>query len=217
MSDGDVDPAATPLEEWLDRLAERGGAPGGGAASAVMTAISAALLGMVAVYTPDEPESDAAAPRLRRIRRAATRGAEEDGIRSAAFGAALAMDDGPDREREVRKATADAIASSIEIGLLAATLLPEARLLAEIGSHHVEADLVVALEALRAALAGAAATARSNMDLLATHRAPGDDLDARVAAFQDDVDAIARAQADAERLARRGQARGGEAEIHETR
>jgi formiminotetrahydrofolate cyclodeaminase len=200
-ADDDLVAAATPLDEWLDRLARAHGAPGGGAACAVMTAISAGLLGMVAAYSADEPESGRAAERLERVRRRAIAAAETDGERSAAFGAALAMDDGPDRERSVRATTVDATASSIAVGRLAASLVEEARLLAAIGNRHVEADLIVAVEALSAALAGAVATARADLDLLSAHRVSDDALDGPIETFTRDIREIEAARAAAARLA----------------
>ena len=199
--DDDLVAAATPLDEWLDRLAQAHGAPGGGAACAVMTAISAGLLGMVAAYSGQDPESGRAAGRLDRVRRQATSAAEADGERSAAFGAALAMEPGPERERVVRSSTADATASSIAVGRLAASLVEEVRLLAAIGERQVEADLVVAAEALAAALAGAVATARADLDILSAHREPGDALDDRIESFERDLDEVERARREAGRLA----------------
>ena len=200
-TDDDLVAAATPLDEWLDRLAQAHGAPGGGAACAVMTAISAALLGMVAAYSTDEPGSSRAAERLDRVRRRATSAAETDGERSAAFGAALAMDDGPDREGAVRATTVDATASSIAVGRLAASLIDEARLLAAIGNPNVEADLIVAVEALIAALAGAVATARADLDILSAHRALDDALDGRIETFERDIREMERARGEVGRIA----------------
>jgi formiminotetrahydrofolate cyclodeaminase len=196
----DLIPAATPLDEWLDRLAGGNGAPGGGAACAVMTAIAAALLGMVAAYTPDEPEAARARVRVDGIRLQATAAAEADGVRSAAFGAALAMDDGPDRERAVRSATVDATDSSLEVGRIAASLVAEVRLLAEIGNVHVEADLLVAGEALTAALGGVIATTGADLELLEAHRAAADGLDDRMARAERELREIADARGELVRL-----------------
>lgn len=190
MDGDDIDPASTPLDDWLARLSEAHGAPGGGAASAVMTAISAALLGMVAAYTEDA-SARAIEGRLRKLRQAATDAAEEDGVRSAAFGAALAMDAGSAREEAVRSATVDAIASSVAVGQLGAAVFDEAGPLAEISNPHVEADLLVALETLRAAIRGAHVTAAANLDVLSRHRVDGDDLDARGGSFTAVVDELA--------------------------
>ena len=201
MTGDDIDPAATPLAEWLARLAQARGAPGGGAACAVMTAISAALLGMVAGYTADRAEARQAAHRLGVRRSAALTAAEEDGIRSAAFGAALARDDGPERDRAVRQASVDAIVSTLTVGRLGVSLVDDVRLLVDIGNPHVEADLLVAVEALRAALEGANVTARANLDLLARHRTNDDGLDEQIVEFSRDIRDLAEKRAELDRLA----------------
>lgn len=201
MASDDIDPVETPVAEWVDRLAQAKGAPGGGAACGVMTGIAAALLGMVAAYTADDLEARRAEQRLSRTRRQALNAAEEDGVRSAAFGAALAMDQGPDRERAVREATVEAVASALDVGRVAASLLEEVRLLADIGNPHVEADLRVAVEALRAALEGTNHTARANLDLLARHRTADDQLDPKVAAFERDLVDLAAKRAECTRIA----------------
>ena len=146
MASDDIDPAETTLAEWVDRLAQAQGAPGGGAACGVMTGIAAGLLGMVAAYTAHDLEARQAEQRLSDKRGLAMRAAEEDGVRSATFGAALAMDQGIDRERAVREATVDAVASALDVGRIATSLLEEVRLLADIGNPHVEPDLRVAVE-----------------------------------------------------------------------
>ena len=208
MADDDLIPAATPLDEWLDRLAEGHGAPGGGAASAVMTAIAAALLGMVAAYTPDEPAAASARKRLARIRRQATAAAEADGVRSARFGAALAMEDGSERESAVRVATEEAADSSLAVGRIAASLVEEVRLLADVGNPNVEADLLVAGEALVAALGGVIGTTRADLDLLGAHRAPGDGLDDTLARAEGELREIADVRGELARmLARLGRRR----------
>ena len=201
MASDDIDPAETPLAEWVDRLAQAKGAPGGGAACGVMTGIAAGLLGMVAAYTADALEARRAEQRLSDKRRLAMRAAEEDGVRSAAFGAALAMDQGPDRERAVRQATVDAVASALDVGRIATSLLDEVRLLADIGDPHVEPDLRVAVEALRAALEGTNHTARANLDLLARHRTADDHLDPQVANFERDLVDLAAKRAECTRIA----------------
>ncbi len=200
MPSDDIDPAGTPLAEWVDRLAQAKGAPGGGAACGVMTGIAAGLLGMVAAYTADDLEARRAEQRLSDKRRRAMEAAEEDGVRSAAFGAALAMGQGPDRERAVRQATVDAVASALDVGRIAASLLEEVRLLADIGNPHVEADLRVAVEALRAALEGTNHTARANLDLLARHRTADDHLDRQVAGLERDLVDLAEKRTECTRI-----------------
>lgn len=200
MASDDIDPVETPLAEWLDRLSQAKGAPGGGAACGVMTGIAAGLLGMVAAYTADDLEARQAEHRLSDKRRLAMKAAEEDGVRSAAFGAALAMEQGPDRERAVRVATVDAVSSVLDVGRIAASLLEEVRLLVDIGNPHVEADLRVAVEALRAALEGTNHTARANLDLLARHRTADDQLDRQVAGLERDLVDLAEKRTECTRI-----------------
>jgi hypothetical protein len=77
----------------------------------------------------------------------------------------------------------------------------EVRLLAAIGNPHVEADLIVAVEALTAALAGAVATARADLDILSAHRAADDRLDGRFEAFERQIHEMERARTEVDRLA----------------
>jgi formiminotetrahydrofolate cyclodeaminase len=101
------------------------------------------------------------------------------------------MDAVTERERAVRQATIDAIASSLTVGRLGVSLIEEVGLLADIGNPNVEADLLVAVEALRAALEGTIITARADLDLLSRHRRPDDGLDAHVASFERGIDDLA--------------------------
>ncbi len=182
MPSDDIDPTTTTLSGWLDRLAEAHGAPGGGAACGVLAAIAAALLGMVAGYT-SHPDAQAAIPRLTRLRHDATAAAEEDGIRSARFGAALAAEDGPEREHRVRVETVAATDSSLAVGRVAGALVSEIESLRRVANPHVEADLLVAAGALRASLDGAIATIAADLEILRRH---GDDaLRPRIDGFSD--------------------------------
>jgi hypothetical protein len=103
MTDESRVPVSLSLDAWLDRLSQRGGEPGGGAASGVMLAIGAALLHMVAAYTPDDERAQRSGQRAVELRVDALRAAEEDGVRSAALGAALAEDASPDRDARMTR------------------------------------------------------------------------------------------------------------------
>lgn len=174
--DGRV-PASMALDAWLDKLSQASGAPGGGAACGVMLGVSAALLRMVANYTPDDPRASACADRLVERRRAALAAAEADGIRSAELGAALALPDDPHRGGRVRDAAIAASRSSATLGEVGEALLEELRLLSGIGNPHLDADLAIAGEALAAGLAGASVNLRANVQLARAHLAA--DRDAR--------------------------------------
>lgn len=187
------------LDSWLDRLAEAKGAPGGGAACGVMLGVSAALLHMVALYTTDDSRAADAAERLVGLRYAALRAAEADGVSSAELGAALAVpSDDPDRDRSVRDAALAAAESSAALGEVAAALVPELELLADIGNPNITADLVVAAHALAAGAAGALVNLRGDVQLAGAHRADDED-----AAARERLELRARAMADARDAASR--------------
>ncbi|RKN66958.1 hypothetical protein D7252_04705 [Microbacterium sp. CGR2] len=143
----------------------------------VMLGIAASLLRMVAEYTADDPGATECGSRLTALRSDALDAAEADGVTSADFGAALALStEDPDREPRVRKAAVDAAASSARLGDVGIRLLPEVRLLAEIGNPHLAADLAVAAEALGAGLAGAVINLRANLQIARRHDAAASDL-----------------------------------------
>lgn len=193
--DADV-PTSTPLDGWLAQLGQPNGAPGGGAASGVMLGIAASLLRMVAEYTPEDPRASECADRLARTREEALEAAQSDGILSAGFGAALALSkDDPERDGRVRDAAIEAAESSTRLGAIGIRLLPEVRVLTEIGNPHLLADLAVAAEALRAGLAGAGINLRANLQIARKHDAPepvGSALDAEASRLTEAQNAVAR-------------------------
>ena len=191
--DADV-PTSTPLDGWLAELAQPNGAPGGGAASGVMLGIAASLLRMVAEYTPDDPRAEECGDRLARTREEVLAAVEADGVASAGFGAALALPaDDPDRDDRVRDAAIDAAESSARLGDIGIRLLPEARLLADIGNRHLSADLAVAVEALRAGIAGALINLRANLQTARAHGATAlETLDSDASRLSDAVRELAQ-------------------------
>ncbi|WP_191906577.1 cyclodeaminase/cyclohydrolase family protein [Microbacterium lushaniae] len=169
QSDPDV-PTSLAMDEWLARLAEPTGAPGGGSAAGVMMALSAALLHMVCGYTPDEPVAAEAGERVRELREASLRASEEDGVRSVALGAAL-REDGPDRSARLYDAAVAAAASSADLAEVGIALVAQLRLVAEVGNPHLVADTGVASESLRAGLGAALINLRANISLARSHAA----------------------------------------------
>ncbi|HYJ50974.1 MAG TPA: cyclodeaminase/cyclohydrolase family protein [Microbacterium sp.] len=195
-------PTSTSLSAWLDKLAQPDGAPGGGAACGVMLGLSAALLRMVAEYTPDDERAIDSAERLVTRRADALAGAEADGVRSAELGAALALSpDDPARDEQVRATAVGAAQSSVTLGDVGVDLVDELRLLVDIGNPHLAADLAVAGEALAAGIAGASINLRANLQLAHAHG--GDDglgaLYADAERLQTARDAAARLAADESR------------------
>lgn len=165
-------PTSRPMDAWLDALSQPNGSPGGGAASGVMLGLAAALMGMVAGYTPDDPAVAARARRLDPVRAELLQAVEADGVASADFGAALALaPEDPAREESVRRAALDAAASVARLGRIGIALVDEARSLAAHGNPHVAVDLAVATEALAAGLSGASLNLRANLQLARRHGA----------------------------------------------
>ncbi len=190
-------PASTSLSAWLDKLAQPDGAPGGGAACGVMLALSAALLRMVAEYTPDDERAEECAARLVTRRVDALDTAETDGVRSAELGAALRTPtDDPDRDERVRDAATEAARLSAALGEIGVGLIDELRLLGEIGNPHLAADLAVAGEALAAGIAGASINLRANVSLARAHGAREE-----LATLQADIERLRSARAAAARIA----------------
>ncbi|WP_223625682.1 cyclodeaminase/cyclohydrolase family protein [Microbacterium sp. EST19A] len=184
MEDSVPVPTSVPLSDWLTELAQPTGAPGGGAACGVMLGISAALLRMVAEYTDDE-RATASAARLAQLRSDVLSAAEADEVSSAAFGAALALDsEDPEREVQVREAALSAAASSAALGEAGAGLLPELRLLVDIGNPHLAADLSIAADALATGIRGASTNLRANLQTASRHGARRQDHPMLVAAVK---------------------------------
>ncbi len=173
MSETPTVPTSAPLDGWLARLAQADGDPGGGAASGVILGLSAALMRMVAEYT-DDPRARQSAETLARRRQEALDAAEADGIRSAAFGAALALpSDDPQREGRVRDAAIEAAESSAVLGAVGLGLLDELRPLVAVANPHLAADLAIAAETLATGIAGASINLRANLKIARKHGAAG--------------------------------------------
>ncbi|MFE0460054.1 cyclodeaminase/cyclohydrolase family protein [Kitasatospora sp. NPDC058965] len=160
------------ISEFLDRLADRVPAPGGGASAALHAAQAAALLAMVARYSTGEKYAAHQQVVERIIRESdALRGraltlAEQD---AAAFGAVAEAYRLPKEDEEQRadrsaaiaralvgaaRPPAEVITAALDAVELAETLLP-------IGNPTVVTDVAAAAEAARAA----ATTARVNVEV----------------------------------------------------
>lgn len=160
---------AAPLRDWLDRLAQKDGAPGGGSAAGVLLATGAALLEMVLRYSDAD---DALLSRASALRAAALEDEQADATASANLGAALARPrDDPHRDEAARDAGDAAARTSVRLGdtgIALVTLLDET---AERTVAAVEADLGVAAESLAAGLGGALINLRGDLALIERHGA----------------------------------------------
>ncbi|PKI89887.1 hypothetical protein CW368_12035 [Actinomycetales bacterium SN12] len=177
MTDSAHVPTSRPMDAWLDALSKPNGSPGGGAATGVLLGVAAALMGMVAAYTPDSPAASAAAERLERNRADVLQAVEADGVLSVQFGAALALpSDDPQRDRQVSDAAVEAAGSVASLGAIGILLTSDARVLASVGNPHIAVDLAVAMESLAAGLSGAALSLRANLHLARKHGAAASTL-----------------------------------------
>ncbi|PNI07166.1 formiminotransferase-cyclodeaminase [Arthrobacter sp. AFG7.2] len=174
----DVTTQSSTVEEWTRALAESKGSPGGGAGTGVMLAIAASLASMVAGYTePKEHQKAELAflhARAHGLREAALKLADDDAAASEAFGAAFRLDQGPERDAAIHRASVEAAKASAVLGERALAAIDDLGWLASNGNPALIADVVVGFGALRAAVAGA----RTNVSFdLATIRSAGATLD----------------------------------------
>ncbi|PWK80663.1 formiminotetrahydrofolate cyclodeaminase [Lentzea atacamensis] len=160
------------IGEFLDALADRVPAPGGGASAALHAAQAGALLAMVARYS-DGPKYAEDAETIQRILSAAEelrvkalRLAEDD---ATAFGAVAEAYKLPKKSDEEKQARSAAIAAALaraaeppaEIIAVAEQIVTLAEQLLPVGNRNVVTDIAAATEAARAA----ATTARINVEI----------------------------------------------------
>jgi formiminotetrahydrofolate cyclodeaminase len=160
------------IGDYLDQLADRVPAPGGGAAAALHAAVGAALLGMVARYSTGERYA-AHQETISRIiteadelRGIALRLAEADAEAFAAVTDAYRMPKSTEADSAARSvALAQALVGAAwppaQVIGIAGMVVDLAEALASIGNRTVASDGAAAAEAARAA----AATARVNVEI----------------------------------------------------
>ncbi|AEW98036.1 MULTISPECIES: cyclodeaminase/cyclohydrolase family protein [Streptomycetaceae] len=160
------------IGDFLDTLADRIPAPGGGASAALHAAQAAALLGMVARYSTGDKYAEHAATVQRviegtdRLRETALRLAEQDAAAFTAVTDAYRLPRSTAEEKTARSAAiAAALAAAAEppAQVLAASLaaVEYAEELLPIANRNVITDVAAATEAARAA----ATTARINVEI----------------------------------------------------
>ena len=160
------------LGDFLDQLAERVPAPGGGAASALQAAQGAALLGMVARYTTGEKYAQHQVTigriitEVDELREIALRLAEADADAFLAVADAYRLPQGTEQERADRagaisQALANAAWPPAQVISVAGMVVDLAEALVVIGNRNVLSDVAAAAESARSA----AATARVNVEI----------------------------------------------------
>lgn len=160
------------IGEFLDQLAERVPAPGGGAVAALLAAHGAALLGMVARYTTGEryAEHQVTIGRIitevDELRGIALRLADADADAFLAVTDAYRLPRSTEEEQAARaaavaRALANAAWPPAQVISLAGMVADLAEALVVIGNHNVISDVAAAAECARAA----ASTARVNVEI----------------------------------------------------
>jgi formiminotetrahydrofolate cyclodeaminase len=160
------------IGEFLDRLADRVPAPGGGASAALQAAQGAALLGMVARYSTGEKfaEHQAAIGRIiteaDELRAIALRLGEADAEAFSAVADAYRLPRSTDAEKAERSAAitgalANATWPPAKLIGVAGMVIDLAGALVRIGNRNVISDVAAAAESARAA----ASTARVNVEI----------------------------------------------------
>ena len=151
--DGVPDYAELPLGRFLDMVASREPAPGGGASAAVVVALAAALTGMAARFSTDQlADADRIAVSAEGLRSRVMPLARAD---AAAYGRVLdayrsSRDDEEGRRRKVRDALSEAADVPLAIAEIGAEVAGISVRLAEDGNPNLRGDAVTAT-----ALAGA--------------------------------------------------------------
>ena len=159
------------IADFLDQLAERVPAPGGGAAAALQAAQGAALLGMVARYTTGEKYAEhqltigRIITEVDELRAIALRLAEADMDAFRAVTDAYLLPKSTEEEQTARSAAvsqalANAAWPPAQVISVAGMVVDLAEALVVIGNRNVLSDVAAAAESARSA----AATARVNVE-----------------------------------------------------
>lgn len=178
--------AEQPAGTFLDRLAAREPAPGGGGAAAVAGAMAAGLVAMAARFSADRlTDADELAARADRFRRRAADLVDEDARAYQAFLDASRRPDGSGRRDRVLAALRAAALTPLEIAEIAAEVAGMTVRVAREGNPRLKGDTVAA-----ALLAEASARCAARLVVINVEQgAPGADLSSRAS------DSVAAAQA----------------------
>lgn len=154
-----------PLGEFLDLVASREPAPGGGASAAVTVALAAALSGMAARFSTDHlTEAPVLAERTEELRSTVAPLARSDAV---AYGRVLeayrAPRDEEGRRGRIRDALSEAADVPLSIGEIGAEVAGIAARLAAEGNPNLRGDAVTAAELAAAGVRAAATLVELNV------------------------------------------------------
>jgi methenyltetrahydrofolate cyclohydrolase len=168
-----VDPSASlldcPVSEFLDRLAAKEPAPGGGGAAAITAAMAAGLVGMAARFsTAQLIDAASRATYADRVRSQVAALAEQDAQAYQAVLAAFALPREPDpqvRRRQIRRSLEWAAQVPAQIAEIASNIATEAIEITKKGNGNLRGDAFAAAALAAAAARAAAELVRLNVEL----------------------------------------------------
>jgi methenyltetrahydrofolate cyclohydrolase len=158
----------TTLAGFLDRLAARTPAPGGGSVAAVTCAMAAGLVEMAAAFD-GTGMLDPVGARAHELRARAAALADADGAADAQVLAALRMPAGPERTARLDVAVAGAIDCPMQVLEIAAEVATLAADVAAHGNRNLEGDAITGAVLAEAAARSAATLAQLNVSMLSRH------------------------------------------------
>ena len=166
MTEPVPDYAELPLGRFLDMVASREPAPGGGASAAVAVALAAALTGMAARFSMDRlADAETIADKAEELRGKVMPLAQAD---AAAYGRVLDAyrtphDDEGGRRRRIREALSEAADVPLSIAEVGAEVAGDAARLAEEGNPNLRGDAVTATVLAGAGVRAAATLVEINI------------------------------------------------------
>jgi formiminotetrahydrofolate cyclodeaminase len=165
MTDIVPDYTELPLARFLDMVASREPAPGGGASAAVTVALAAALTAMAARFSTEHlDDAGTVADRAEELRSRVMPLAQAD---AAAYGRVLDAyripRDDEERRRKIREALSDAADVPLSVAEVGAEVAGNAGQLAAAGNPNLRGDAVTATILARAAVHAAATLVEINV------------------------------------------------------
>ena len=168
-TNGTPDPYMTAtVAAFLDDLAARTPAPGGGAAASVTCAMAAGLVEMAASFASARG-LEHVRNRAHELRLEVSSLAHADGRAYGVVLEALRMEPGVERTLELDRAVAGAIACPMHMLRIAAEVATLAADMAETGNRNLEGDALAGALLAEAAARSAATLAQLNVSLLSRH------------------------------------------------
>jgi methenyltetrahydrofolate cyclohydrolase len=166
---GTPDPYMTAtVAAFLDDLAARTPAPGGGAAASVTCAMAAGLVEMAASFA-SATGLEHVRTRAHELRTEVSALAHADGRAYGVVLEALRMEPGEERTTRLDTAVAGAIACPMHVLRIAAEVATLAADMAETGNRNLEGDALAGALLAEAAARSAATMAQLNVSLLSRH------------------------------------------------